>query len=217
MCYEPGDAPEVHARPPALHSGRVTFASLNPLAKLSDDVLALWLEVLAAVPGSRLLLRTGEGRAAEERIHAALAGRGLSPERVILRGRTSTRLEYLKLYWDVDLALDPFPYNGVTTTCDALWMGVPVLTLAGSMSLSRCGVRFLSNVGLSELITSSPEEYLRVATELAKDLDRLGSLRRGLRERMSCSPLMDSARFTRNLEAAYLAIWKEGQRHALQY
>ena len=200
MCYQPGDAPEVHPEPPARHSGQVTFASLNTLAKLSEDVLALWLQVLAAVPGSRLLLRTGEGRAGEERIRAAVARHGLSPERVLLLGRTPTRFDYLKLYQEVDLALDPFPYNGVTTTCDALWMGVPVLTLAGRMSVSRYGVRFLSNVGLDELITSSPEAYLRLATELALDLDRLASLRSGLRERMSRSPLMDAARFTRNLE-----------------
>ncbi|MFI5455309.1 MAG: tetratricopeptide repeat protein [Isosphaerales bacterium] len=206
MCYRPGDAPGVHPEPPARRFGQVTFASLNTLAKLSEDVLALWLQVLAAVPGSRLLLRTGEGRAGEERIRAVVSRHGVSPERVLLLGRTPTRLDYLKPYLEVDLALDPFPYNGITTTCDALWMGVPVLTLAGRMSVSRYGVRFLNNVGLDELITDSPKAYLRLAAELALDLDRLASLRSGLRERMSRSPLMDAARFTRNLELAFLTI-----------
>jgi predicted O-linked N-acetylglucosamine transferase (SPINDLY family) len=186
----------------------VTFASLNPLAKVSDEVLALWLRVLAAVPDSRLLLRTGEGRAGEERIRAAASHHGLATERVQFRGRTASRFDYLKFYQEVDLALDPFPYNGVTTTCDALWMGVPVLTLAGRMSVSRCGVRFLCNVGLHELITASPEAYLRHACELACDLDRLASLRSDLRERMSRSPLLDAARLTRHLEAAYVDMWE---------
>jgi predicted O-linked N-acetylglucosamine transferase (SPINDLY family) len=114
----------------------------------------------------------------------------------------------LKLYQEVDLALDPFPYNGITTTCDALWMGVPVLTLAGRTSVSRYGIRFLSHVGLDGLIAQSPADYLRLATELALDLDRLESLRSGLRERMSRSPLMDAARFTRHLEAAFHAMWE---------
>jgi predicted O-linked N-acetylglucosamine transferase (SPINDLY family) len=209
MCYQPGDSPEVRAVPPARQSGMVTFASLNPLAKLSEDVLALWLRILAAVPGSRLLLRTGAGRAGEERIRDAVARHGLTQERVALLGQVATRFDYLRFYQEVDLALDPFPYNGITTTCDALWMGVPVLTLAGRMSVSRYGVRFLRNVGLDELIADSLVDYLRLATELAFDLDRLESLRSGLRERMSRSPLMDAVRFTRNLEAAYLAMWEE--------
>jgi predicted O-linked N-acetylglucosamine transferase (SPINDLY family) len=207
MCYWPGEAPAVAPQLSSKHSGAITFASLNLLAKVSDDVLAIWLQVLAAVPGSRLLLRSGEGRTGEERIRAAVSDHGLSPERVVLRGRMASRFDYLKLYQEVDLALDPFPYNGITTTCDALWMGVPVLTLAGKMSVSRHGVRFLRNVGLEELITSTPEDYVERATEVARDRDRLASLRRGLRERMRKSPLMNAALLTRHLETAYLDLW----------
>jgi predicted O-linked N-acetylglucosamine transferase (SPINDLY family) len=203
MCYQPGPAPEVSPELPARRSGRVTFASLNTLAKLSEEVLALWSQVLAAVPGSQLLLRTGAGRQAEERVRALLARHGIPAERVPLLGQTPSRFDYLKLYQAVDLCLDPFPYNGVTTTCDALWMGVPVLSLAGRTCVSRHGVRFLRNVGLDELIAQTPEAYVRAATEMAGDLPRLAALRDGLRERMGRSPLMDGLRFTRHLEAAY--------------
>ncbi len=108
----------------------------------------------------------------------------------------------------MDIALDPFPYNGVTTTCDALWMGVPVISQAGRMSVSRQGVRFLRTVGLDELLAETLEDYVRIATALAGDLARLADLRSGLRERMSRSPLMDAQRLTRDLEAAYVGIWE---------
>jgi protein O-GlcNAc transferase len=207
FCYRPGPTPEVNAELPARQSGRVTFACLNAPAKLAEEVLALWSRILAAVPGSRLLLRTGVGRRAEERVRDALARGGLSPEQVSFAGRTASRLDYLKLYQAVDLCLDPFPYNGVTTTCDALWMGVPVLGLAGDRSAARMGVRFLRNVGLEELIAQMPESYVRLAVELAGDLDRLAALRCGLRERMSRSPLMDAQGCAHRLETAYREMW----------
>jgi predicted O-linked N-acetylglucosamine transferase (SPINDLY family) len=209
MCFQGGDAPHVDPQPPARRSGQVTFASLNHLAKLSEDVLALWLQLLSDVPASRLLLRTGEGRRGEERIRAAVSDHGLAPERIQLLGRTASRFDYLKLYSDVDLCLDPFPYNGITTTCDALWLGVPVITLAGRMSVSRYGVRFLRNAGLDELIAPSPEAYLHLAAGLACDLDRLAALRSGLRERMRSSPLGNAALLARHMEMAYLAMWNQ--------
>jgi predicted O-linked N-acetylglucosamine transferase (SPINDLY family) len=207
FCYRPGPAPEVRPDLPARRSGRVTFGSLNTLAKVSEEVLALWARVLAAVPESRLVLRTGAGRRAEERARAALARHGIAPERLLLHGQTATRFDYLKLFHDVDVCLDPFPYNGVTTTCDSLWMGVPVVTLAGNTGVSRQGVRFLGSVGLDELIAATPEDYVRTATELAGDLARLEALRAGLRERVGRSPPTDATRFTRHLETAYRALW----------
>ena len=136
FCYAPGPAPEVRPEPPARQSGQVTFACLNNPAKVSDEVLAVWSRVLAAVPGSRLLLRTGAGRSAEERIRDLLTDCGIAPERLGFAGPTATRFAYLELYHGVDIALDPFPYNGVITTCDALWMGVPVVSQAGRMNVS---------------------------------------------------------------------------------
>jgi predicted O-linked N-acetylglucosamine transferase (SPINDLY family) len=186
----------------------VTFGCLNALAKLSEGALALWARVLAAVPGSRLLLRTGEGCRAEARVRDALVRHGVPPERLLLAGRTASRLEYLKLYYEVDLGLDPFPYTGLTTTCDALWMGVPVLSLAGRMCAARQGVRILRAAGLAELIAETPEDYLRLAAELAGDLGRLEALRSGLRERVRRSPLLDGRRLTRDLESAYVGAWE---------
>jgi predicted O-linked N-acetylglucosamine transferase (SPINDLY family) len=208
FCYAPGPAPELSADPPARRSGQVTFGCLNSPAKVSDEVLAAWSRVLAAVPGSRLVIRAGVGRSAEERARDLLTERGIAPDRLDFAGPTATRFAYLTLYHAVDIALDPFPYNGVTTTCDALWMGVPVISLAGRMSVSRQGVRFLRSVGLDELLAETPDDYVRIAAELARDLARVSELRAGLRERMSCSPLMDAHRLTRDLEAAYVGIWE---------
>lgn len=209
FCYRPGPAPPVSAELPAARSGDVTFGCLNSPAKLSDPVLTLWSRILAAVPGSRILLRLGAGRLAEDRFRHALADQGISPHRILLLGQTETRFDYLKLFQAVDLCLDPFPYNGVTTTCDSLWMGVPVVSLAGRMGPSRQGVRFLRAVGLGELIAETPEAYVQMATELARDLPRLRTLRCGLRERMSRSLLMDAAGLTRQIEAAYREMWEQ--------
>ena len=116
--------------------------------------------------------------------------------------------EYLRLYQQIDLGLDPFPYNGITTTCDALWMGVPVITLPGAVPASRASLSLLSSIGLGELAASSDQDYVRIAAELAADLTRLAALRAGLRSRMQASPLMDAPRFARNVETAYRAMWE---------
>jgi predicted O-linked N-acetylglucosamine transferase (SPINDLY family) len=207
FCYAPGPAPSPSEEPPAERSGRVTFGCLNNLAKASEEVLGVWSRVLAAVPGSWLGLPAGAGRAATERVRETLARYGIAPERLLFAGSTATRFDYLELYHAIDIALDPFPYNGVTTTCDALWMGVPVISLAGRMGASRQGVRFLRSVGLGEFVAETPEEYARIAAELAGDLSRPATLRSTLRERMSRSPLMDARRLTRDLEAAYHTMW----------
>ncbi len=181
FCYWPGAAPEVSTELPARQFGLATFACLNNAAKLSEEVLAVWARLLTAAPGSRLLLRSAAGCQAKKRVRGILTRQGIPTERLVFVEQTATRFDYLKLYQRVDLCLDPFPYNGVTTTCDALWMGVPVLTLAGRMGASRQGIRFLRNVGLEEWIAQTPEDYVRLATELTGDLDRLAAARRGLR------------------------------------
>jgi predicted O-linked N-acetylglucosamine transferase (SPINDLY family) len=203
FCYAPGPAPVYNPEPPALRSGRVTFGCLNNLAKITDDVLEVWSRLLAFVPGSQLRLPAGAGRAGVARVREALARRGIAAERMVFAGCTATRFEYLALYDDIDIALDPFPYNGVTTTCDALWMGVPVISLAGRVGASRQGVRFLRTLELNDLLADTPEDYVRIAATLAGDLPRLGALHCDLRERMGRSPLMDARRLTRDLEAAY--------------
>jgi predicted O-linked N-acetylglucosamine transferase (SPINDLY family) len=212
FCYGPGDAPDVRREPPARESGQVTFGCLNNLAKGSDEALAAWSRLLALVPDSRLLLRTGAGRPAEERIRALVARHGISTERLLFAGPTPTRFAYLELYHALDIALDPFPYNGVTTTTDALWMGVPVISLIGQTSVSRQGVRFLRNAGLDELLAETLEQYLQIAANLAGNVSRLAALRSALRDRMKCSPLMDAQRLTRNLEAAFRDICQKSLR-----
>jgi protein O-GlcNAc transferase len=165
--------------------------------------------VLGSVPGSCLLLRTGAGRGAVDRIRSILDRHGIAPERLLFAGPVPTRFAYLQLYHTIDICLDPFPYNGVTTTCDALWMGVPVVSLAGSMSVSRQGVRFLRNVGLDDLLAGSHEQYVWIATNLAGDLARLALIRAALRESMSHSPVLDARRLTRELEAAYRELYQK--------
>jgi predicted O-linked N-acetylglucosamine transferase (SPINDLY family) len=147
-----------------------------------------------------------EGRT-RERVRAFFAARGIETERLELVG-FHARMEYLELYHRIDLALDPFPYNGMTTTCDALWMGAPVLTLPGKMPASRAGLSLLSSIGLGELAASSEDDYVRKAAELSGNLPRLADLRATLRARMRASPLMDAPRFARHVEAAYRSMWK---------
>jgi len=205
-CYRPaGDSPKFNALP-ALSAGGMTFGCLNNFAKINADALALWARVLAGIKGSRLVMRCPEGMA-RERVRAFFAARGIAPERLELVGYMS-RWDYLSLYQQIDLGLDPFPYNGTTTTCEALWMGVPVLTLPGATPAARAGLSLLSVVGLSELAADSEEDYLRIAMELAGDLPRLADLRTTLRARMLASPLMDAPRFARNVEAAYRSMWQ---------
>jgi predicted O-linked N-acetylglucosamine transferase (SPINDLY family) len=126
----------------------------------------------------------------------------------VLLGNDASQLDHLARYNNIDIALDPFPYNGTTTSCDALWMGVPVIALAGKTHVSRVGVSQLTNIGLTELITADTDSYVDIAVALANDLPRLAQLRGGLRERMKASPLMDTPRFTRNLERAFQEMWR---------
>jgi predicted O-linked N-acetylglucosamine transferase (SPINDLY family) len=149
--------------------------------------------VLSPVPNPTLLER--------------FARNGLDPSRVELVGRCS-REEYLKLFNRIDIALDPFPYNGDTTTCDGLWMGAPIVTLAGDAFVSRRGVSHLANAGLAELIARTPEEYVGIAVRLARDPDRRAELRGSLRQRMREGPLANGQRYTAHLEQAYRRVWR---------
>ena len=120
-----------------------------------------------------------------------------------------SKKEHLNVYNRIDIALDTFPYNGTTTACEAIWMGVPVVTLCGNSHVSRVGASLLSNIGISELVAKTPDEYIRIASDLAADLNRLQDLRKSLREMMMRSPLTDAERFTRNLENCYRSVWKK--------
>lgn len=208
-CYQADVArPPVVGRPPFDGNGVVTFGCFNNFAKVTDPVLALWAEILDRVPGSRLLLEIagidspGFLADTERRLHAC----GFARDHVLLEARKPENR--FALYNRIDLALDPFPCNGGTTSLDTLWMGVPFVTLAGAHFISRMGVSILSNAGLTDLIASDATEYVDLAVGLANDRERLWRLRDGLREKIEASPLMDAPRFTRNLEAAWRAMWR---------
>jgi predicted O-linked N-acetylglucosamine transferase (SPINDLY family) len=205
-CYQPSPAPEVGPLP-ALGAGHLTFGSLNKLAKVTPQSIALWARLLRAVPDSCLLLLTGAGSQTDQRLLEQFRSSGIDGERLQLLGRLP-RDRYLEVYQRIDIVLDPFPYNGGVTTCDAFWMGVPVITLSGDTYVSRQGVSLLSNLDLRDWIAETPEDYVALGVRRAQDLEELGRLRSGLRQRMRRSPLCDGKRFTRRLEEAYRLMWR---------
>jgi predicted O-linked N-acetylglucosamine transferase (SPINDLY family) len=209
LCYTPPEgAPEV-APLPADASGHVTFGCFNNLPKVSAEVVALWARILRAVPGSRMVLKSSPLAAAtvRQRYLRWFAEGGITADRVTFLGK-SPHVEYLAAYGGVDIALDPFPYTGGTTTVDGLWMGVPAITLEGDRFVSRMGVSHLHTVGLKEWIVPTHEAYYDAALTLAGDLPRLRQLRSTLRDRVARSPLCDGAGFTRDLEAAFRTMWR---------
>jgi predicted O-linked N-acetylglucosamine transferase (SPINDLY family) len=200
-CYQPeADAPQVTPLP-AQSARRTTFGCLNDLGKVTQPTLNLWGDLLRAVPGSQLLIYAPQGE------HRQRIGAQIDPDRVQFVAHLPLQ-EYLATYNQIDIGLDPFPFNGGTTTCDALWMGVPVVSLVGTRPVSRAGLSILSNVGLPELVARSEDDYVKIAVELANDLPRLSELRSSLRQRMLASPLTDARQFARDIEAAYRQMWQ---------
>ena len=188
---------------PALRAGRVTFGCLNNFSKVNDGVLETWARVMDAVPGSKLLLLAPPGEVRRR------AGRLLRVDASRVEfADFQPRPLYLESYHRIDLCLDTFPYNGHTTSLDAFWMGIPVVTQSGGTAVSRAGFSQASNLGLPGLVARSPEEFVRIAADWAADLPRLAQLRGSLRERMEKSPLMDGKRFARSVENAYRIMWR---------
>lgn len=205
FCYRPSEAPEVSPLP-ALRTGHVTFGSFNNFAKVSPAALESWLNLLDRVTGSRLMILAHGGGSLAARVGQLAESQGLDPARIEFCEKRP-RPAYLELMSRVDIALDPFPFNGHTTTCDAVWMGLPVVMLAGASYASRFGGSVLHQVGLCDLIAATPDEYVEIAARLAADVDALAHLRATLRDTMAGSPLLDAAGFARNLEAAYRQMW----------
>ena len=205
-CYQsPGDAPGV-APSPAQRNGYITFGSFNHVAKLNDRVLGLWAELLRGLPTSRLQLMALPDEETAARIRAVLEKLGVDAARV----RTLPRLargQYWRVFDEVDIALDPFPYTGGATTCDSLWMGLPVVTLAGSFGFARSGATVLANAGLAELVATDERQYLDIALRLANAVPALAGMRAGMRERLVRSPLLDAPRFVASLEQLYREAW----------
>jgi predicted O-linked N-acetylglucosamine transferase (SPINDLY family) len=205
-CYDPlTDGPPVNALP-AIANGYVTFGCLNNFCKVNAEVLRVWAEVLRAVERSQMLILVPE-RADRLQVLRSFEAQGVAGERIRFAA-LQPRPQYLQRYHEIDIALDTFPYNGHTTSLDCFWMGVPVVTLAGPTVVGRGGLSQLTNLGLTELIARTPEQFVRIAADLAGDLPGLAQLRAALRARLRQSPLMDAPRFARNVEAAYRAMWR---------
>ena len=206
-CYEPLAVEPSPGPLPARSTGRIQFGCLNNFCKVNDTVIALWARVMRGVEGSRLLLLCPPGEA-RRRVGDAFERHGVDAARIDFEGY-GIRPRYLDRYRSVDVCLDTFPYNGHTTSLDAFWMGVPVVTLVGATVVGRAGLCQATNLGLPELVARTPDEYVSIAVDLCKDLERLAHLRAGLRSRMEKSPLMDAPRFARNLEGLYRTAWQE--------
>jgi predicted O-linked N-acetylglucosamine transferase (SPINDLY family) len=194
---------------PLVGAGHVTFGCFNNLAKLTPSVIALWARLLGELPGARLKLKSFGLKAASARrsILEQFAARGVAPDRVEFSGPDESFAGHLAKYHEIDVALDVYPYNGTATTCEALWMGVPVITLAGPTHVARVGASILGGAGLPELVAGSEEQYVQKALELARDAGRLRALRSTMRDRLLNSPLLDAQGFARSVENAYAAMW----------
>ena len=200
------DAVSIEA--PCMRAGFVTFGSFNHFQKLNERVFAAWAKILQGVPDSRLRLYGAPGAGSVvDRVYGFFETAGVAAERVDLFGPVPHE-EYMRAYREVDIALDPFPYSGGVTTCESLWMGVPVIALAGTRGFARTSASMLGAAGLDELVVQDHAGYLAKAVQLAVDRARVCEYRRTLRSRVASSPLADIDRFVRNLEAAYLGIWQ---------
>jgi predicted O-linked N-acetylglucosamine transferase (SPINDLY family) len=210
ICFSPPDLAIEPGRLPALSNQHVTFGCFNNLNKITGEVVACWARVLQAVPQSVLFLKTkslGDEKV-RERITESFLRHGVGSGRLILDGQFASHEEHFRAYQAVDIALDPFPYPGITTSVEALWMGVPVLSLKGDRFISHQGETILNNVGLPQWIADDQDDYVAKAASFATDLPALASLRAGLREQLLASPLCDAPRFARNLEEAFRGMWR---------
>ena len=210
LCFTPPDVDVDVASLPAWSNTYVTFGCFNNLAKMTDQVVACWAEILKGVPDSRLLLKTKQldDASAREGVLSSFSKHGVSADRLSLLGRSPERAAHFAAYNQVDIALDPFPYAGTTTSVEALWMGALLLTLRGDCFVSHVGESILHNMGLGEWIGETPEDYIEKAIAFASDLPTLSAMRVGLRPRLLASPICDAPLFARNLEDAFQGMWK---------
>ena len=211
-CFTPPtEHPKFAVAPlPALRNGHVTFGSFQRINKLGDSSLDLWGRILKALPGARLQLRNREmdDPVARVELLARLAQFGVTRERVTLSGWLQHRDDFLVTYADVDIVLDTISYPGTTTTCEALWMGVPTVTLTGETMLGRVGASLMTCAGLKEWVAANEDEYVALAVKYASDVEGLARLRAGLRQQVAATTLFDATRFAQQLEDALFAMWE---------
>ena len=203
----PAASPDVSAAP-EIKSGHVTLGSMNALSKVTPQVIAVWSAILRAVPSARLLMCTVPAGRTSDRVIREFARHGVDRTRLELLPKLPFQ-QFLAAHSRIDVALDPFPFSGTTTTCQTLWMGVPVITLAGKSHVSRVGVTMLSSVGLEQCVAADENDYTEKAVALASNASRLQEMRGAMRERMRSAPLTNAARLTRFLEDAYRKMWED--------
>ncbi|CAN4121315.1 unnamed protein product [Withania somnifera] len=210
LCYTPSPEAGPVCPAPALSNGFVTFGSFNNLAKITPKVLQVWARILCAVPHSRLIVKCKPFccDSVRQRFLSILEQLGLEPQRVDLLPLILLNHDHMQAYSLMDISLDTFPYAGTTTTCESLYMGVPCVTMGGSVHAHNVGVSLLKTVGLQNLVARNEDEYVESAIQLASDVTYLSNLRMSLRELMAKSPLCDGAKFTRNIESTYRSMWR---------
>jgi len=211
LCFGAFEDRPLLSESPAVRNGYVTFGSFNNLRKLSADTVDLWTSLLRAVPNARLLLkdRQIEGKYARANVIAAFKARGVGAERLRLELPVVERTRHLDQYNEMDIALDPVPYNGTTTSCEALWMGVPLLTLVGPAHRQRVSYSLLRNIGVEDTIAWNADGYVRIGQNLAHDPSALSALRQRIARNIRGSILCDPPRFTRQLETALSLVWNQ--------
>lgn len=209
LCFRPARSTDISPDLPARRNGHVTFGSFNNNAKITAEVVAVWAALLQRVPDARLVLKSRAFGDAETyaRYSSLFAAQGVAPDRIDLRQHDQDQGDHLRAYDGIDIALDPFPYNGTTTSCEALWMGVPVVTLQGGHHVARVTASILHRCGLDDLVATSLPTYIEIAARLAAETDRLATLRRNLRARMQTSTLCDRDGFAAQVERAYRQMW----------
>ena len=210
LCYgPPEDAPDVSGLP-ARKNGHITFGSFNNLPKINPEVIDLWSRLLDQVADSRLLLKSKQfiDEQVRQRFLDLFSDCGIGAERITLLPRAATTAGHLALYHQVDIALDPFPYNGTTTTCESLWMGVPVITLRGDRHAGRVGASILTRMGLGEMVAENQDQYVGIGIKLAQDMTALENLRADLRSHMQSSVICDGRSFARIMEKSFQKLWQ---------
>ena len=207
QCYKGDETVSLNTELPYEENGFITFGSFNNLSKVTPEVIKVWSKILNAVPHSRLLLKAEQLTHNKMHYSALVKKEGIAEERIVLHGYESETQNHLGLYSLIDVGLDPFPFNGATTTCEALWMGVPIITLLGNRHVGRVGASILSNIGLNDFIAQDIDTYIEIATKVANDVNYLKDVRKNLRMRMQNSPLCDGFSFAKDIEVAYQDIW----------
>jgi len=210
LCYSPIPEPPPVTPLPALQRNYITFGSFNNLAKITPKVIEVWSNILNAIPSSRLIMKCKPFASAtvQRRILEVFRSHGIDSSRVDLMLLMSRNFDHLSAYSGMDISLDPWPYAGTTTTCESLFMGVPVITLKGNCHAHNVGVSLISQVGLEDWIANSESQYIQLAIQYAQDIDRLQKIRNSLRETMINSYLCNGPLFTQNLESVYRQLWQ---------